>query len=475
MPGWTFHITTFGCKVNQYESQAIREAWLDLGGEESASPEEAHVALVNSCAVTAHGERDARHALYRLHREAPAARRILTGCSACLVGRTLAGNPCLDVLVPPRAKALLLRGPWALLSGEKSLPEDAVAPPFGAEGFRIARFRRARPVVKVQDGCSHRCTYCIVPLVRGSAVSRAADEVLAEVSGLLEAGYGEIMLSGINLHQYGRGLPPEAREKDFWDLLRRLDAALAPRWAGRARLRLSSLEPTQLNTRGLETLGQCRMLCPHAHLSLQHGSPDILRRMGRGHCRPEKLLDAVRQLRQIWPRMGLGADLLMGFPGENDGHVQDTLQMVAALGLTYAHVFPYSCRPGTPAATFPQQTPHAEKLARAARVRQAVETQKQAFLESLLPLPRIAIVADSPANATPGTSPSESRRGVSEHYAPCRLIAAEAPDTAGGASPAAIPSVAAIPSLEGLIPARPLRVEQGVLVATPLSGAPLPA
>lgn len=451
MRPWTFHITTFGCKVNQYESQAIREAWLNLGGTEVTAPADADVALVNSCAVTARGERDARNALYRLHREIPAARRILTGCAARLVQSTLHDHPALDVTVPVRAKSLLLRHPSEIPS---DLPQETVSLPFGPSGFRIGAFRRARPVVKVQDGCSHRCTYCIVPLMRGPSVSRPAPEVLEEITTLLEAGYGEIMLSGINLHHYGRGMPGAAPNAcgDFWELLRLLDAALAPRWAGRARLRISSLEPTQLDAHGLDTLCQSRMVCPHVHLSLQHGSRSILRRMGRGHCRPERLPDIVNALRRHWGHVGLGADILMGFPGETEDDVRATLDMVDALGLTYAHVFPFSPRPGTPAAAFDGQLPHREKLARAARVRAAVEERKHAFLSSLMGVSRLRVVLDSALEDDLGPS-SADRQGVSEHYAPCRF---------------ALPPQRATANEDGrqlgMTSARPLRVEDNVLL-----------
>ena len=496
---WTFHIVTFGCKVNQYESQALREAWTGLGGSAVQDPATADVAVVNSCAVTARGERDARNALYRLHRAAPAAQRILTGCSACLAGPALADGPWLDALVPPRAKALLLRGPWNLppAKGEAALAPDHAVFPFGDAGFHIRAFERARPVLKVQDGCSHRCTYCIVPLVRGPAQSRPLPEILAEATALLEAGHGEIMISGINLHQYGRdarnhtapsGSPAhtaphvanieDAACRDFWQLLQRLDAHLAPRWAGRARLRISSLEPTQLTPRGLDILHRCRMVCPHAHLSLQNGSPRILKRMGRGHCRPERLLDAVGQLRALWPVMGLGADILMGFPGEDEDDLRLTLDVVRELHLSYAHVFPYSVRPGTAAASFDGQVPQAVRLERAASVRAVVGEQQQAFWQSLLTLPELTVALTTASEegaeegseehtaeegASPPASPESSsgvrsetgpppRKGVDAHYAPCRLTAT--------------PPAHSI--TQGMVRVRPLKVDAQGLQVQPL-------
>ena len=402
MKSWTFHIMTFGCKVNQYESQSIREAWQALGGTEVTDPARADVALVNSCAITAQGERDARHALYRLRRAAPHARCILTGCSARLAAADLAGSDLPDALVPQEAKSALLQGPWTLSENITT----AVPRPYPP--LRISRFRRARPVLKVQDGCSHRCTYCIVPLTRGPAVSRAPQAVLEEARRLLDAGHREIMLSGINLRQYGRDLDAGIT---FWTLLELLDRELAPQWTGRARLRISSLEPSQLDSRGLDSLLASRMVCPHVHLSLQSGSSAVLRRMGRGHYRPDILKKQLETLHQAWPVMGLGADILMGFPGENAAHVQETLALVESLPLTYAHVFPYSRRPGTPAAAFPEQVPHQEKLRRAAAVRTAVARKRRHFLQELLQQPDMLVAPDG----------ADSGKGVNEWYVTCRF------------------------------------------------------
>lgn len=394
---WTFHIITFGCKVNQYESHAIAEAWCALGGRQTHALAKADVLVINSCAVTAKGERDARNACYRLHREAPHARHILTGCAASLVN-----PPTACCVVPARAKALLLQGPWAI-------PQDMpnAVPPFGVHGFCINSYARARAVVKVQDGCSHRCTYCIVPLMRGPSISRPPQEVLAEVTALITGGFGEIILSGINVSQYGQGTD----FGDFWDLVRLLDTALAPRFAGSVRVRLSSLDPAQLDTRGLDTLMAGKLLCPHVHLALQHGSVSILRRMGRGHYHPQNVIDAVAALRRHWSSLGgVGLDILMGFPGEGEQDVRDTLESIAELRPTYAHVFPYSARPDTAARDFAAPVPQSVKLHRAQSVRRAVEAHQQAFLHSLCNLPTLTIVADNAC------------RGVSEHYAPCCLI-----------------------------------------------------
>jgi len=402
MPDWTFFIATFGCKVNQYESQALREAWENLGGRCLSAPAEAEIVLVNSCAVTAKAERDARNAMYRLRREAPQARRLLTGCSARLAGSALLGSDRPHVLIPQEAKSLLLQDPWIEQPGK--ILDPAVFPP-----FRISGFERARPVLKVQDGCSRRCAYCIVPLTRGPARSRAPQAVCEEAQRLFAVGFREVMLSGINLDQYGCDFSEPC---DFWDLICMLEKRLAHRWAGLARLRISSLDPGQLSQKGLDCLAVSRLLCPHLHVSLQSGSPEILRRMGRGHTNIERLVDAVQQLRAIWPVMGLGADMLMGFPGETDRHVQESLEAAETLGLSYAHVFPYSRRPGTAAAAMPGQLHRIEKAAHARSLRERVAIQQQAFLHTLLSLPELRLHLDG----------MYAGKGVNEHYASCRLV-----------------------------------------------------
>lgn len=425
MAGWRFHVETFGCKVNQYESQALREAWEALGGcacPDSASAADADVICINSCAVTARAERDARNAVFRYRRLAPGARIILTGCAAGLFPtfrpRRNAPHAQPDLCVTNAHKATLLAGPWDIGSVAQPVPPY---PPFA-----IRRYCRARAVLKVQDGCAHRCTYCIVPQTRGMPKSRPPRAILEEARRLLEAGHAELVISGVNLNQYGRDCPDFG---DFWQMLRALDAALAPDYAGRARLRLSSLEPSQLDARGLETIASCRMLCPHLHISLQHASQDVLRRMGRGHYTTAMLDDALKTLSRHWPCMGLGADILVGFPGERETDFALLLDCLSRLPLSYAHVFPYSVRPGTAAASFAPQVPVRVRNERAARVRALVAGARGAFLQRQRMLPVFQVALDDPDDASPGdlsgatagddNNAGQTRKGVNEYYVPC--------------------------------------------------------
>ena len=442
MCAWKFHFVTFGCKVNQYETQALREAWTAQGGTECDSPDAADVVCINSCAITARGERDARNALFRVRRDAPGARVLLTGCAARLVaGQTAAGRDAPDAVIVQEAKSRLLAGPESVADGLTDTADaDAAFPP-----FEISGFRRARPVLKVQDGCRHRCTYCIVPLTRGACRSRDPFDAIREARRLLEAGYAELMISGINLRQYGRD---KAEYGDFWSLLQRLDAALAPEFAGRARLRISSLEPSQLDARGLDILRGCRMVCPHLHISLQHASPAVLRRMGRGHYSADMLEQAVHELRAHWPVMALGADLLLGFPGESEEDARCLLDFVERMPFSYAHVFPYSHRPGTAADRMDGQLPQQLKQERAARVRAAVTERQEAFREAQLRLPRLLAAPEAPMQD--GRPRNRPFKGVNEYYVPCLLP----------------PEAAQAAETHRLIPVRPLELTpKGLRVA----------
>ncbi|MGE4552172.1 MAG: MiaB/RimO family radical SAM methylthiotransferase [Desulfovibrionaceae bacterium] len=391
LSGRRFVTATLGCKINQYETQALAEAWQAAGAMLVAEADATggagpDLVLVNACAVTAKAVADARNLIRKLHRAHPGAEIVVTGCAAQVAADELRGLPGVARLVPQQAKRELL--------------------PEGGE-LAIRAFPRARAVLRVQDGCSHGCTYCIVPLARGRSVSRPADEVLAEARRLLASGHRELVVSGVNLRQWGRELPGAP---DFWDLLARLDAELAPEWAGRARLRLSSLEPAQLGPKALEVMAAARLLCPHLHLSLQSGSPAVLRGMGRAHYAPADVLGFLDRLGSVWPLFGLGADLLVGFPGETEAQFEETVAFCRDLPLSYAHVFPYSIRPGTRAAGMPDQVAPPEKKRRAARLRGLAARRRQAFAQRLAGLAELEVAVQDAGGA-----------GVSQYYAACRL------------------------------------------------------
>lgn len=480
----TFHIITLGCKVNQYESEALREAWLAAGHREQAGPDGADLVLINSCAITAKAVSDLRALARRVRAAAPDCEILVTGCAAQALPGELKELP-IDALVPQSGKLGLLRllgssapsgdpaetapvppnpeadidpavhftllnlahtGPdmqpgkragtsagdmrdfWA-----NAAPEEEAAPEKSSfPAFSISDYARSRAVLKIHDGCSQHCTYCIVPQGRGPSVSRPWPESVAEAGRLIKAGFREIVLNGINLRQYGADLNPK---EDFWDLLTRLESAFADEWAGRLRLRISSLEPGQLNDKALATLSKSRLAAPHLHLSIQSGSPRILKRMGRGHYDPASIAGFLAEFAKIRPIFGLGADFIAGFPGESEEDFSETLDLAEALPLSYAHVFPYSRRPGTAAARLPGQLPPEVKKERAARLRALVDGKKEAFLRRQLAIPQVLV------------APEDGRgRGVNEFYVDCRFAGKK---SAGG---------------KELIAARPLAVGKQVLI-----------
>lgn len=394
MAQFKFYCETYGCKVNQYESQALREAWQKSGGIETDSPALADFILVNSCAITARAERNARNAICRLKKSAPNAKIILTGCAAQFyedfVPRKNVRLAKPDICINQKDKNLLLAGPHKLdLCNTPSLQP-------------LMNYGRSRPVIKVQDGCSQNCAYCIVPQTRGNPRGRPVADILGECRHFASQGFGELVLSGINLRQYPGG---------FWKLLTFLDKELAPDFAGRTRLRISSIDPAMLNVGGLDALAACQLVCPQLHLSLQHASPHVLEMMGRKHYDRQMLQKAVAQLGQIWPVFGLGADILVGFPGETEDDLQCLLDFVRTIPLTYAHVFPYSRRQGTRAKDLPGQIARKDKEERAGKVRAVIEAQKQEFLQQQLMLPEVHIVPEFAKNSC--------RKGVNEFYVTC--------------------------------------------------------
>ena len=392
-----FWITTLGCKINQYESESVRERWLSMGYEQAANDAEAHEIVINSCAVTAAALRDLRQTVRGINRRNPEGKIIIAGCAAQVFAKELAELPGVAKVLPQERKYELLK----LDEKPETIDGETIFQP-----FEIDDYERSRAVVKVQDGCSHRCTYCIVPITRGPSVSREADDVVREIKRLLGAGFREMIISGINLSHYGRAF---AESFDFWDLMERIEDEFAAEWGGRARLRISSLEPGQLNERALEVFSKSKLICPQLHLSLQSGDRQVLKRMGRGHYKPEDVLVFLNKLQEIWPVFGLGADILTGFPGETEEEFQNTLEFCRKLPLSYAHVFPYSIRPGTAAAAMKGQLDGQTKKKRGRILRGVVEEKKQEFLQKISGMGTLKVLFQN------------KTKGICEFYSTCVL------------------------------------------------------
>jgi MiaB/RimO family radical SAM methylthiotransferase len=399
-----FYLNTLGCKINQYESQVLREAWQRCGHVETEDPGLAEVLCINSCAVTERAVQDVRRAARRLRSWSPGATLIVTGCAAGLLSDEAETLPAETRLVPQGEKAFLgERLEYALADGRiadgPELPEQP--------GPGITWYPRARPVLKVQDGCSRGCTYCIVPLTRGPARSRAPQDILAEARQLADQGYPELVVSGINLAQYTRA---DHGLADFWDLVQWLDRELSRDPGQAVRLRLSSLDPAQLRDKALKVLAGSRLICPHLHISLQSGSQRILERMGRGRSNPDRLAGFLEGLGSVWPVFGLGADMLLGFPGEEPEDFRQSYRIVSELPFSYAHVFTYSSRPGTAAACLPDPVEPAIRKERSRELRSLVSRKREQFMARVLQeVQQLQVVLEG----------GEPAHGLCEHYVQC--------------------------------------------------------
>jgi threonylcarbamoyladenosine tRNA methylthiotransferase MtaB len=350
-------IITFGCRLNAFESQVIRRAAAAAGLSDAV--------IINTCAVTAEAERQARQAIRRARRMHPEATIIVTGCAAELDPGRYAALPEVDRVLGNRAK-LEARSYLAEGATPADLEETANHLIDGFEG-------KSRAFLQVQQGCDHRCTFCIIPYARGPSRSVPLGLIADQARRLVAAGYREVVLTGVDLTSYGADLPGTP---SLGQMVRRLLAAVPEL----ERLRLSSLDPAEIDEELWRLLAQEKRLMPHLHLSLQAADDLILKRMKRRHSRADAVAVA-RNARALRPEVALGCDLIAGFPTETEDMFRRSLDFIAECGLAFVHVFPYSPRPGTPAARMPQLSDPLVKE-RAARLRAAGERALAAHLSS---------------------------------------------------------------------------------------------
>ena len=396
-------IITFGCRLNAFESEIMR------GHADAAALENA--VIFNTCAVTAEAERQARQAIRKARREQPHARIIVTGCAAQIDPARYAAMPEVDRVIGNAEK---LEARSFLPANETAIAVNDIMSVRATAPHLIAGFEgRARAFVQVQNGCDHRCTFCIIPYGRGNNRSVALGDIVAQARALVAGGTSELVLTGVDLSSYGRDLPGAP---SLGQAVRRLLAAVPEL----KRLRLSSLDPAAIDPDLKRLLAEEPRLMPHIHLSVQAGHDMILKRMKRRHDRADILRLAV-ELRALRPDIALGADLIAGFPTESDEMFAGSLRLVEEAGLTWLHVFPYSPRDGTPAARMPQLERRLIRE-RAARLRQAGDAAVRRFLDGQVDTQQEILVekADS---------------GRSTHYATVRLA---------GASPGTVLSARAI-------------------------------
>lgn len=348
---------TLGCKVNQYDTEAMLEQFQQAGYETVPMDRDADVYLVNTCTVTGTGDKKSLQLIRKIRREHPSARLIVCGCMAQQRGEELLSTGADLVLGTQRRGEIL-----SLLNQvtETGKPVCAVEPLLANQPFErlsvTTRTDYTRAVLKIQEGCGNHCSYCIIPAVRGPIRSRPLEDIRAEVARLAEAGFKEVVLTGIHLCSYGRDLNPALSLLDAVRAVQETDGIL--------RIRLGSLEPTVATPEFAAALRQADKICPQFHLALQSGSDSVLRRMRRRY-NTSQYLKGVENLRREFPRAAFTTDILTGFPGETPEEFGETRQMIEKVGFARIHVFPYSPRPHTPAAEMPDQIPTAEKERRA--------------------------------------------------------------------------------------------------------------
>lgn len=361
----TPEIITFGCRLNAFESEAIRSL-ATAGGREN-------LIVVNTCAVTAEAERQARQTIRKLRRDNPDAEIMVTGCAAQIDPATYAAMPEVSRVVGNQEK---LRPETYGAAAEERVVVNDIMSVTETAGHLIDGFaERTRAFVQVQNGCDHRCTFCIIPYGRGNSRSVPAGEVIGQIRTLVENGVQEVVISGVDITSYGGDLPGE---QGLGQLVRRI-LKLVP---DLPRLRISSVDCIELDPDLFRAMAEEERLMPHLHLSLQSGDDMILKRMKRRHSRADAI-NLIETLRANRPEIVFGADLIAGFPTETEEMFQNSLNIIGEAGLTWMHIFPYSERPGTPAARIPNQVPKADRKARARKLREAGAKAEAKYLSSL--------------------------------------------------------------------------------------------
>ena len=356
-----------GCRLNMYETEAMKELVAQSGLTNTV--------VINTCAVTAEAVRKAKQDIRKLRRQNPEAKLIVTGCAAQTEPETFAKMAEVDVVIGNTEK--MQPTTWAGLAGDfgtEPVQVDNIMSVTETAGHLIDGFgTRSRAYVQVQNGCDHRCTFCIIPFGRGNSRSVPAGVVVDQIKRLVEKGYAEIVLTGVDMTSWGADLPAAPR---LGDLVLRI-LKLVP---DLPRLRISSIDSIEVDPALMQAIATEGRLMPHLHLSLQHGDDLILKRMKRRHLRD----DAIRfteEAKRLRPEMTFGADIIAGFPTETEAHFENSLALVKDCNLTWLHVFPYSVRSGTPAARMPQVNGQDIK-SRAARLRTAGEEQVALHLKA---------------------------------------------------------------------------------------------
>jgi threonylcarbamoyladenosine tRNA methylthiotransferase MtaB len=378
----TFFITNFGCRASQSEGASIHQQLLDTDATAAESAYDADVIIVNSCTVTAEADRDVRQTIRRVASRNPKAQIIVTGCYAQRAPVELAELPRVRYVVGNSHKPLV--GEIAVNLLDEDFDTHGRAEILCSSIFlerelkpatHVGSAGRTRAVVKVQDGCNANCSFCIIPSVRGRSRSIEPEEAVAEVRDLVARGYKEVVFSGIHLGTYGRDLQSPM---NFYRLV-----CLALEVAGLERLRLSSIEPLEVVPDLIDLVATNPRMAHHFHIPLQSGSARILKAMYRPYS-PQYYADLVSRIRERIPDAAIGADVMVGFPGETDEDFAGTYRLIESSPLTYLHVFPYSPRPGTVAADLPNHVPEPVSRFRAKTLRSLIAQKNEQFRRKMI-------------------------------------------------------------------------------------------
>jgi threonylcarbamoyladenosine tRNA methylthiotransferase MtaB len=387
-------VQNFGCRATQADGAALERQLLDRGLARAGTAGEAEVVVLNTCTVTASADQDVRSAIRRIHRENPAGKILVTGCYAQRAPEEIAALPGVSLVVGNSHKHEVADRvlPLTNVSGFVPLTQigragDANASVIVGDIFAHTELlaapvfegedstEKTRPNLKLQDGCNNRCSFCIIPSVRGRSRSLRMEHVLRETNALVARGYREIVLSGINLGRWGRELTPRM---NFAAVLRAILENTAIE-----KLRISSVEPMDWSDELIDLVASSPRIAKHAHVPLQSGSDKILRRMHRKY-RPWHYANRIERIRRAMPDAAIGADVMVGFPGETDDDFEETRAMIERLPMTYLHVFTYSSRPGTPSAEMPDQVPVQIARERNRVLRDLAASKKGTFMQSFV-------------------------------------------------------------------------------------------
>jgi len=386
---------TLGCKVNQYETEYIREGLQGIGYEDATDDQPADLCVVNTCTVTSEGDSKSRQTIRRLARDNPASKIVVMGCYATRAPEEVAVLPNVTEVLTDKRELPDLLGRFGVTDV-----------PTGISGFG----RRHRAYVKVQDGCMLRCSFCIIPHVRPQLTSRPQQHILDEVRRLVANGYREVVLTGIHLGHYGvdwnRNLP-----KEKWTRLSHLVRAITE-LPGDFRIRLSSIEATEVTRELIVVMQDCGdKVCPHLHISMQSGSDGVLRRMRR-RWGSQRFIDRCNLLKESLDRPAITTDIIVGFPGETDAEFAETCDVAGEVGFSKIHVFPFSARRNTPAADMPGQLPKKVKQERRRELSRLEAELRDAYFSSLRGMP-LRVLVEAPLTDQPDLSV-----GTACRYAP---------------------------------------------------------